>query len=371
MRILFLTGRESTYARNEVLQRAFQQLGQVETVASHTQPASLLTNSLRIAAAALPRLFTQSYDVVFIGFYGHLILRLLSGMIRQPLLFDAFISNYDTLCFDRQRFAPHSLPGQAAFWLDQSTCRRASHVLLDTPHHVDYFVQTFGLPANKLTAIPVGCSEAIYHPQVQPAPHSRPAGETLVLSYTTFLPLHGMETVLHAAAQVQGAPIHFRIIGGGPLLPAMQALAAELRLSNLTFAPPVPPTTLASEIAAADICLGGHFGDSEKAGRVVPGKIYQMLAMAKPIIAGNTPANRALLHDRQHALLVPPSDPRAMANAILTLHKDATLRRQLAAQGYQLYQATCSEAVIRGQLQQIVRQLAPHSWPQRTQPIDD
>lgn len=361
MRILFLCGREITYARNEVLRRAFQQLGQVETIASNTQPASLLTNSLRIAAAALPRLLTQSYDMVFIGFYGHLILRLLSNVIRQPLLFDAFVSNYDTLCFDRQRFAPHSLPGKAAFWLDQSTCRRADHVLLDTRLHVDYFVQTFGLPTHKLTAIPVGCSEAIYHPQVKPALHTRPAGETLVLSYTTFLPLHGMETVLHAAAQVQGEPIHFRVIGGGPLLPAMQALAAELRLSNLTFAPPVPPAILASEIAAADICLGGHFGNSDKAGRVVPGKIYQMLAMAKPIIAGNTPANRALLHDRHQALLVPPTDPQAMANAILTLHNDATLRQQLATQGHQLYQATCSEAMIHGQLQQIVRQLVPSS----------
>lgn len=371
MRILFLTGREISYARNEVLWRAFQPLGQVDVIASRTQPRSLFTDSLRIATAALPRLFSQSYDVVFIGFYGHLILRLLSNVIRQPLLFDAFISNYDTLCFDRQRFAPHSLPGKTAFWLDQSTCRRANHILLDTPHHVDYFVQTFGLPATKLTAIPVGCSEAIYHPQVIPAPRTSPAGATVVLSYTTFLPLHGMETVLHAAAQVQGLPIHFRVIGGGPLLPTMQALATELRLSNLTFVPPVPPTTLASEIAAADICLGGHFGESEKAGRVVPGKIYQLLAMAKPIIAGNTPANRALLTHGKQALLVPPTDPQAMANAILTLHNDAALRKQLATQGHQLYQATCSEAVIRGQVEQIIRQLAPHSLPQLTQTTAD
>lgn len=359
MKVLFLSGREITYARNEVLLRAFRRLGEVDVLATDKQPTSLLTNSLRIAAAALPRLLLQSYDLVFVGFYGHLILRLLGGLIRRPLLFDAFVSNYDTLCFDRQRFAPASLPGQAAFWLDQSTCRLADYVLLDTQHHVDYFVQTFNLPAAKLIAIPVGCSEAIYHPQVKPATRSTAAGQTLVLGYTTFLPLHGVEIILHAAAQLQGMPIHFRVIGAGPLLPAMEMLAASLRLSNLTFAPPVPPATLAAEIAAADICLGGHFGESDKAGRVVPGKIYQMLAMAKPVIAGDTPANRTLLHHGQQALLVSPTDPQALANAIRTLHNDAALRSRLAAQGHQLYQSTCSEAVITGQLQQILRRLAP------------
>lgn len=356
MHILFLSGRELSYARNEVLLRAFQRLGAVDVLGPAAQPASLPATSLRIAAAAAPRLMTQTYDLVFIGFYGHLILRLLGNLIRQPLLFDAFVSNYDTLCFDRQRFAPTSWPGKAAFWLDQSTCRRADHVLLDTTQHVDYFVRTFGLPAAKFTALPVGCSEAIYYPQPA-AKQNASAATTLVLSYTTFLPLHGMETILHAAAALQGVPIHFRLIGAGPLLPAMQQLAARLGLSNLTFAPSVSPSTLAKEIAAADICLGGHFGPSEKAGRVVPGKIYQLLAMDKAIIAGDTPANRTLLQDREQALLVPPTDPQALANAILTLHQDSALRIRLAAQGYQLYQATCSEAVITQRLNTVIEQL--------------
>lgn len=355
MRILFLTGREITYARNEVLLRAFQRFGDVTVIAAEKQPASLLTNSMRIAAAALPRLLTGSYDLVFIGFYGHLILRLLGGLIRQPLLFDAFVSTYDTLSFDRQQFSPRSLSGRAAFWLDRATCQRADHVLLDTQQHVDYFVETFGLPREKFTALPVGCSEAIYYPQPKPVgAQGLPAGQTVVLSYTTFLPLHGVETVLHAAAQLQTMPIHFRLIGAGALLPAMQSLATTLGLSNLTFAPPVPPSGLAQALAAADLCLGGHFGKSDKAGRVVPGKIYQMLAMAKAVIAGDTPANRALLQQGETALLVDPTDPQALAEAILTLHHDFALRTRLATAGYQLYQRCCSEAVITQRLQEVV-----------------
>jgi glycosyltransferase involved in cell wall biosynthesis len=362
MRILFLAGREVSYARNEVLLRAFQRLGRVDIIAPTEQPASLPATSLRIAAAATSRLLTHTYDLVFIGFYGHLILRLLSNLIRRPLLFDAFVSNYDTLCFDRQRFTPHSWPGKAAFWLDRSTCRRADHILLDTEQHVDYFVRTFDLPATKFTALPVGCSEAIYHPQLRAKPQPDLA-KTLVLSYTTFLPLHGMETVVQAAAKIKDAPIHIHSIGSGPLLPAIQQLAASLALSNLTFAQPVPPSVLATEIASAAICLGGHFGPSAKAGRVVPGKIYQMLAMAKPVIAGDTPANRSLLGHGQQALLVPPADPQALADAIVALHQDPALRTRLADQGYQRYQATCSEAVLTQRLHVVVQQLLDRAKP--------
>jgi len=352
MHILFLTGREQSYARNAVLLRALRQIGSVDVIAPQTQAASLIGSSLRVAAAAIPRLRAQSYDLIFVGFYGYLILRLLGKLLRPPILFDAFVSNYDTLCFDRKQFAPNSLAGKSAFWLDQSTCRLADHVLLDTPLHVDYFVRTFDLPATKFTAVPVGCSEAIYYPRPKPATDEK----TLVLSYTTFLPLHGIETVLHAAAELQALPIHFRLIGAGPLLPAMQQLATSLGLHNLTFAPPVPPASLATEIAAADICLGGHFGDSEKAGRVVPGKIYQMLAMAKPVIAADAPANRDLLQHGQAALLVPPTNAHALAHAIATLHQDPALRASLAEQGHRLYQATCSEAVIAAQVRQVLTQ---------------
>ena len=278
MRILFITGRELSYARNEVLHHAFQQLGTVDVIAPPRQPDSLLRSGVKLAVTAARRLLRQRYDLVVVGFYGHLVLALLRPLLqhrwpfrRPPLLFDAFVSNYDTLCFDRQHFSPTSLPGRVAFRLDQSNCQLADHILLDTTQHVDYFVETFGIPISKFTAIPVGCSESIYHPRV--TPQLRPVGQenqTVVLSYTTFLPLHGMETVLQAASQLQPESLHFRIIGDGPLLPAMQQLAATLGLQNVTFVPLVPPSVLATEIAGADICLGGHFGENAKAGRVVP-----------------------------------------------------------------------------------------------------
>jgi len=63
-----------------------------------------------------------------------------------------------------------------------------------------------------------------------------------------------------------------------------------------------------------------------------------------------------LLHHGQEAILVPPTDPHALANAIVTLHQEPALRASLAEQGHRLYQATCSETVIKAQVRQVVTQ---------------
>ena len=162
-------------------------------------------------------------------------------------------------------------------------------------------------------------------------------------------------TTPEAAALLKDAPITFHLIGDGPLLGEIQATVQRLHLTNVALAQPVPPRVLAAKIAEADICLGGHFGQSEKAGRVIPGKIYQMLAIGRATIATDAPGNRELLRHQETAFFVLPADPVALAGAIQTLHHDHALRERLATQGRQLYALQCSEAVITEQLRHVVK----------------
>lgn len=352
LRALFLAGREIEYARNQVLLHALQRFADVDVIAGH-KGRSLSVNGLDVARRAAPLLLRRRYDLVFIGFYGHLILRLLTPLIRAPLLFDAFVSTYDTLCFDRQLYTPNSPAGRMAFWLDRANCLRADHVLLDTRSHVDYFVETFDLPRDRFDALPVGCSDAIFTLAPLPARND----PLRVLGYSTFLPLHGMDVILDAAAQLTDASLTIKLIGDGPLHAQMRKQAQRLALTNVTFAPPVSPTTLAREIAAADICLGGHFSSGEKAGRVIPGKIYQMLAVGRPVIAADAPGNRELLTHGETAWFVPPGDAGALAQALCVLAGDRDLRHRLARTGRALYERCCSEAVIARRLEAIVDDL--------------
>jgi glycosyltransferase involved in cell wall biosynthesis len=353
VKLLFIAGRELSYTRNDVLLRAFRRLGDVDELGVSRRPKSLLLNSLQVSLQAIPRLLRQDYDLIFVGFYGHLLMLAAGPFARCPLLFDAFVSTYDTLIEDRQVNGPGSLLAWSARALDRAACRLASRVLLDTAMHVDYFIEEYQLPAHKFSSCPVGCNEEIFYPR--PAVVlNRPARVTY---YTSYLPLHGVETVVRAAALLRAEPVHFRVIGTGQTYPAVRSLADGLELDNIEFIQPVPLERLPEEIAAAHICLGGHFGASAKAGRVVPGKIYQLLAMAAPLIATTTPANLALLRHGESAYLVPPDDPSALAQAVLDLLAEDALRQRLAEGGRRLYLEQCSEAIITAQLRQILADL--------------
>jgi glycosyltransferase involved in cell wall biosynthesis len=199
----------------------------------------------------------------------------------------------------------------------------------------------------------VGCNEDIF----RPAPYAAGQLPLRVLSYNTFLPLHGVDVILQAAAQVRELPLRLKIIGAGPLQGEMLQLARTLRLENVEFCPPVAPAQLADEIAQADVCLGGHFGSSDKASRVVPGKIYQMLAVGRPIVAANSPANRDLLAHGESAFLIPPGDAAALAGGLDALAHDGALRSRLAAGGRAVFERDCSEAIVTERLHRIVHQL--------------
>jgi glycosyltransferase involved in cell wall biosynthesis len=73
------------------------------------------------------------------------------------------------------------------------------------------------------------------------------------------------------------------------------------------------------------------FGTSEKARRVVPNKVYQAMAVGRPIVTGDTPGARELLSDGEDAVLVLPGDPEALAAALRRLADDGELRARLGA----------------------------------------
>jgi glycosyltransferase involved in cell wall biosynthesis len=350
MRILFVAARELSYARNEVLLRALRRFATVDAIAPERAPVSLLLSSAEMVRRADAALRSIRYDLIVAGFYGYLIAQALTRRSRTPLLFDAFVSNYDTLVDDRGTLAPNSAGARIARWLDQSTCARADRILLDTQAHADYFAASLGVEAGKIDVLPVGCSEDLFAPSPLPPVQ----GPLRVLYYCTWLPLHGGDVVVRAASLLGDLPMEFRLVGDGPLRAAAETEAAALGLESVRFLPPMAPSAIAREVAAAHICLGGHYGPGAKAQRTIPGKLYQMIASRRPVIGAESVANRELLVDGTSALLVPAQDQVALAEALRRLHDAPALREGIAAGGRAAYEALASEAVITERLNAIV-----------------
>ena len=330
-RILFTCGREPEYVRNLLLRRALRQRFDLLEVTDQSA-GSLLLRNLRLVPRLLSAL-RQEHDLVFVGFYGHLLTPFLSRLTRKPILFDAFLSTWDTLCFDRERFRPHSVPGRLAFCLDRHASLAAQHVLLDTDAQRRYFVDTFHIPAPRISTHYLGYDEELFFP--------RPAGTQelsafTVLFYGSFVPLQGVEHIVRAAKLLEGEKgIRFHIVGEGITHARVRRLADKLGVQRLTFQASVPYHELPNIIAGASLCLGGPFGASAKASRVIASKTFQALAMAKPTIVGESPANRELFRHGEDVWMCKMADEKALAFAILELKRDATLRESIARSGYE------------------------------------
>jgi glycosyltransferase involved in cell wall biosynthesis len=350
-RILYLYHRTPRYIRNLVLRQALRQVCDVVEVT--TDSSSILAGNTAVALRYL-RTKSAAFDCVVIGFPGYLLVPWVRMWSSSPILFDPFVSTYDTFCLDRGWFGPRSLAGRLAFALDRHTCRLATRVLMDTQAHRDYFLHTFGLPAARFHVLYVGCDEGRFWPRPVPS-HS---GACQVFTYTSFLRLHGVEQILEAAKLLEKRrEIVFTVAGDGARRRAMQELARKLGLENVQFPGWVKFEELPDRIAAADLCLGGHFSNVPKAARVVSTKTFQFLAMRRPVIVGDCPATREILTHGEHAWAVPMGNAEALAEAISELADDFALRQRLASGGRDLFERQFSTRALAEQLAAIVEEI--------------
>lgn len=262
--------------------------------------------------------------------------RILSLLAAKKVVFDPLASRFETKIMDWKRKPPHSWQAWWNFKIDSWAFRLSDLVLADTHIHKKYYCQKYNLPSEKVEVLPVGFNDDFFKPDLKQRSEERKNGFT-ALFFGSFLPLHGVETIVRAAEilKEEDSCIKFHLVGSGQTWPKIQALANDLKLDNVHFENWLPQDILPLKIAAADICLG-IFGKSEKTKRVIPHKIFQSMAMRKPVITLRTPAVEELFSHRVHAFFCLTSDPSDLAQAILELKEDFLLREEMAEKGYRL-----------------------------------
>jgi glycosyltransferase involved in cell wall biosynthesis len=293
---------------------------------------SQLARVLR-AEGALARRREDDADVVVVGYPGHFDMPAARRTARgRPVVFNPLVSLHDTLVGDRARFGPRSPAAGILRAVDNGAFRAADLVVADTEAHAAFFRQAFGLPEDRVAVALVGADEPLFRPGWHPPEPFH------VLFVGKLIPLHGLETILAAAALVPDVP--FRVVGDGQL----SAVLAE-RPPNVEHVPWIPYEELPEAYRAAG-CALGVFGTGDKTARVIPNKVFQALACARPLITADTAAARELLTDGDDALLVPAGDPRALADAVRRIAADEALAQRLARAGRATFETRASEDVL-------------------------
>jgi glycosyltransferase involved in cell wall biosynthesis len=157
---------------------------------------------------------------------------------------------------------------------------------------------------------------------------SDPANPLQIVTVGRAVAKKGIDTLLEALAKLPEA-IHWRFthIGGGELADLLKSLAGRLGLSDrIAWLGSQPQTKVISLYREADLfvlpCRITPSGDRDGLPNVLLEASSQGLTCISTPISGVT----ELLEDKKNALLVPPDDPDALANAIATLASDPQVR---------------------------------------------
>jgi glycosyltransferase involved in cell wall biosynthesis len=296
------------------------------------------------------------YDVMVVGYTGHFdifLARLLAWTKRRPLVFDAFVSLYNTFVEDRCLFGPNSLAARILLGIDRISCNLSDAVLLDTHAHIRYFKDTLKIGKPQFHCLWVGADDTVYFPRAAPQKDST----FRVLFIGGFIPLQGVKHILQAARLLEKEPdIFFRLIGVGQEYEEIVNTADKLGMKNIDFAGWLPYEDLPLEIASAQICLG-IFGTTEKAKMVIPNKVYMSVAMAKPVITGDSPAVREVFTDQENILLCEMGNPKSLARSVMLLKSNARLRTRISKNGYELFRKEFAPKVIGQNVKEILSNL--------------
>jgi putative colanic acid biosynthesis glycosyltransferase WcaI len=138
----------------------------------------------------------------------------------------------------------------------------------------------------------------------------------------------GFETLLQAARQV-GGEVAVEIVGGGNAADHVRRLMEGVGVVRPSVGRDEYPDLLGS--AHALVVVQRRVAANAN----LPSKIASYLAAGRPIVASIDPETPAaeMLRACGGALVVPPEDPVALADAMRQLRDDADLRRRLGANG--------------------------------------
>ncbi len=328
------------YSRNRIIRQQLQELGY------HIVDFRPKISALGDIQAAFSGL-TKKADYIWVPCFRQ---RDFEGAYRYsshnniPIIFDPLISAYDKQVYERKKLNKKSRKAHQLRYCENHMMAQSEHIIADTAAHRDFFVQELGASAEKITIIPVSAEAELFQPQ---APNQ---AQQEVLFYGSFVPLQGADLIVQAAKLTPH--IKWTLLGDGKGKEACVELAKGH--DHIHFEPWIDYADLPSRIGAAKLLLG-VFGDTPKAKRVIPNKVYQSLACGRPVISIQTSAYLHPNHDDQcltkTGILQIENTPEQLSQSVLDVFSENFDYEQACAAALETYQTYYSQSLVKQQLE--------------------
>ena len=189
-------------------------------------------------------------------------------------------------------------------------------------------IEETGAEAARVVSIPTGIDLERFRPGSRDSARRAlglPADATLVGIVATLRSWKGHRHLLEAIALLARPEVLLAVVGDGPMREALERQAAELGIAErVRFAG--NQKDVVAWLQCLDLfCLPSYANEG------VPQALAQAMACALPVVTTPVGSIEELVSDGRTGVLVPPSDPAALARAIGALLDDAPRRRALGA----------------------------------------
>lgn len=283
-----------------------------------------LWNAVKIVRKQMPDIICQRHSLLNISGV------LLSNLCRVP-----FLLEYNSSSFWK-RESHHSLRLVPLLKLFENINLLGADKITVVSSVLKEELSGRGTPARKVCVNPNGVDPDLFNPFVDGNTVRSTLnldGKTVVGFAGIYGPWHGVEFLARTVKEVRKSnrEIRFLFIGDDKLKTVVEGIGKEDGSdSSMVFVKAVLHHEIPRYLAACDILASPHVNMADGSRFFgSPVKLFEYMAMGKPIVASGIEQLSDVLHNEVNALLVHPGDVNGIASAILRLSKDPALRKRL------------------------------------------
>lgn len=222
-------------------------------------------------------------------------------------------------------------------WLELKMYAAAKHIVTVGKGYKQKLIEK-GVQANDITVITNGFDGEFFHPQ-QPNENIRRhynLNHEFICSYIGTIGMAcGLDVVLRAAKLLknkQRNDIKFLLVGSGAIKARLQQQALEEKLDNIVFVDRQDKHLIPGFLSITDACLV-HLKKTELFKTVLPSKIFESAAMAKPIILGIEGFAAEFVKQANAGTCIEPENAEQLAQSIENLADNPQLCQSLGQAG--------------------------------------
>jgi phosphatidyl-myo-inositol alpha-mannosyltransferase len=192
-----------------------------------------------------------------------------------------------------------------------------------------YHASALGVPLSRFTIVPNGV-DAPRFADAEPFEDLRADARPTLLFVGRLEKRKGLEPLIRAFTLLKTTHPSARllVVGDGPERDRCQGLLPARLRDDVVFLGRVGQDDLPRYYASCDLYVSPALG-GESFGIV----LLEAMAAGAPLVASDIPGYRSVARDEIQGRLVPPGDPRALAEAIGALLDNPALRHAMAAEG--------------------------------------